>query len=70
MGSQNSLRTKYMTLVSKRKEVGHPDTVMTTRGSLSEKTVVESREPGSPQLSMARPRRLAGGCSVFDVPMP
>lgn len=46
-----------MTPVSKRKEVDHPDTMLITRGSLSEMRVVGLREPRSPQSSMARPKR-------------
>lgn len=36
MGPQNSIKTEKVTLVSKRKDMGIPDTVTTTQGSLSE----------------------------------
>jgi hypothetical protein len=51
---------------SRRNEIKHPDTVMTTQGFLLEMVVVRPKEPGSPQLSMVRPRRLAVGASESD----
>jgi hypothetical protein len=38
--------------------------------SLSELTVVGPKEPGILQLSLARPRRLAGGQYGSDIPAP
>ena len=34
-------RNEYVALVSKRKEMGHPDTMMSTWGSLSEMIVIQ-----------------------------
>lgn len=70
MGPQNSLRTKYVVPVSKRKETDGPDTMISTWGSLSELTVVGSKEPRSVQSSTARPRRPARRWSMSDVPVP
>lgn len=71
MGTPNSLSTKYGALVSKRREMAHPDTVIFTHGSLLQTTVVVgSREPGQPQLSMARLRRLVWELSGSDVSIP
>lgn len=69
MDPQSSLRTEYVALVSKRKEMDCPDTLMSTRGSLTEMTVIGSGEPGPfhSSLSMARARKSAGGRSVSDV---
>lgn len=63
---KNSLSTEYMAPVSKKKAMNHPDTMIFTQGSLSEMAVVGSREPRSLQSSMSRPRRSAGGQSIFD----
>lgn len=63
---KNLLSTEYMAPVPKRKAMNHPDTMIFTQGSLSEMVVVESREPKSLQSSMSRPRRSAGGQSMFD----
>lgn len=55
-----------MALVSRVKEMGGPDTLMTTQGSLLEMTVVEPRESWPLQLSMARPRdQLKGDLGVI-----
>lgn len=54
-GPPNSLRTEYVAPVSKRKEIDFIDTRMSTWSSLSEMTVVGTREPGFLQSSMARP---------------
>lgn len=50
-----------MVLESRRKEIVHPDAIMTIQISLLEMTVVRPRKPKSLQLSMARPRRLSRG---------
>lgn len=63
---KNSLSTEDMTPVSKRKDMNHPDTMIFSQGSLSERAVVGSKEPRSIQSSMSRPRRSAGGQSMFD----
>lgn len=52
--SQNSIKTKTVDSLPRRKEMDHPDTGMKT---LLEVAVVESREPRLHQLSVARPRR-------------
>lgn len=70
MWVKNSIRTKYVSLVSIRKEMDRPQTLISTHGSWSEMAVVGLRELGIPQSSMARPRRSAEGPSGIDVPMP
>jgi hypothetical protein len=55
--------------VYRKKEMNCPDTVMTMQGCLLEMVVARSKELGSFQSSMTRPRRLAGGWSGSDVPM-
>ena len=71
VGPQNSLSTEYVASVSKKKKMGHPDTVMFTCGSLLQMTsVVGSKEPRQPHSSMARPRRSTWEFSGFDVSMP
>lgn len=60
----------YVAPISKKKELDHPDTIMSTQGFLSEMTVAGSRRPKYPQTFMARARKLARGWYVFDVPMP
>lgn len=50
-----------MASVSKRKEMGCPDTMMTTLGSLVVIEMVGLRELRPLQLSMAKPRRSAAG---------
>ena len=60
IGSQKSLSTENVALVSKRKEIGRPDIVMFTHGSLLQIiVVVGSKKPGQPHLSVTRPRRSA-----------
>ena len=60
-----------MAPVFKRKEMGHPDTVMFTRGSLLQMmVVVGSKEPGQPHSFMARPRSSTWELSGFDVSVP
>lgn len=59
-----------MDLVSKKKELSHSDTITTTQGSLSEMTVVMPKEFRSLQLSITRPKRLAGGKSRSDILTP
>ena len=58
-----------MTSVSKRKEMGHPYTMISTRGSLLVMAVVGSGELNPPQLAIAKPRRSVGGLSGSDVPL-
>jgi hypothetical protein len=43
-----------VTPVSRGKEMGRPDTMMTMQGSLPEMAEVWSRKPGLPQLSMPK----------------
>ena len=69
MGPQNSIRTKSVTPVSKRKEVGLPHTLVHTWGSLLVMLVVRSEELGPPQSAIAKPRRSVGGLSGNDVPV-
>lgn len=69
VGPQKFVKTEKVAPVSRRKEIGLPDTMITTRGSLSEMAVVRPREPGPRQSSMARPRRSVEGRSGIDVPM-
>lgn len=57
--------TEQVAPASRRNKIEYLDTVMTTQGSLK-MVVVRPKEPGSPQLSMVRPRRLAVGASGFD----
>lgn len=54
-GSHNFIWTKKVVPESRRKELGHPDSV----GSLLNMVVVGPREPGLSLSSMARPRRSA-----------
>lgn len=56
-----------MDLVSRKKELGHSYIIMTTQGSLLEMSVAGPRESRPLQLSIARPKRLAGGQSRSDV---
>lgn len=59
---QNSLSTECMAPVSKRKEMNHPGTRMSTQGSLSEMVVVGFKRAQVP----SGPRRSGAGQSVFD----
>lgn len=68
VGPQNSVRTKKVTLVSRRKEMDYPDTMMTTRGSLTEMAEVRPRKLRLPRLSM--PKRSVRGQSGPDIHMP
>lgn len=67
MGPQNFVRTEKVALVSRRKEIDLPDTVMNTQDSLSEMAVVWPRDTRPHQSSIARPRRLAGGQSGLHI---
>lgn len=66
IGPQNSLRTKYVVPVSKRKEIDGPDTVISTWGFLSELT--RAREsPGLSSRPWSGPEgRLEGGLCLMS----
>lgn len=64
VGSQNFLRIKYVVSVFKRKEVECSNTMMSTRSSLSEKTVVKYREPRHPS-SVIHGQETGGLCLMF-----
>jgi hypothetical protein len=55
--------------VSKRKDMGHTHTMMATWGSLLVIAMVRLRELGLFQLSIAKPRRLAGRLTGSNVPL-
>lgn len=69
VGPQNSIRTKQVTPVSKRKEMGFPHTTMATQNSLLVMAVVRSSEFESLKLSIDKPRGSAGVLSGSDVPL-
>lgn len=61
VGPPNFVRIEQIAPVSRRREIHCPDTMMATHGSLLELVVVRPRESRPLQLSMPRPKRLAGG---------
>ena len=66
MGPQNSVSPELLASVSKKKEMGYPHTMMTTLGSLLVMELVQTRELGPLQLSIAVPRRSARGLPGSD----
>ena len=50
VGPPNSIRTEKMALVSRRKEIGRSDSVVTTQGSLLGIVVVRPKESRAPSV--------------------